>query len=121
MAQMSGFCAPFWMKVIIGPMSSPREKAFRSIPAQNPRPAPVSTPAVNPSSAFRRSTAAHNPCESAPLIAFMASGRFNVISSTRPRCSVSTASGGVGSAGGDSAAGAAGVVSLSLMVDRSRR
>ena len=91
-APMSGFSAPFWMNVIIGPMSSPRENAFRSMPAQKPLPAPVRTPAVNPSSPLSRSIAAHSPCDNAPLIAFIASGRFRVINSTRPRCSVSTAS-----------------------------
>ncbi len=67
--------------------------ALRSMPAQKPRPAPVITPAVSPSSVSSCSTAASTPWARSVSMAFIASGRLRVISSTRPRVSVSTASG----------------------------
>ena len=91
-AQISGFWLPAWIKSIIGPMSSPRAKAFRSIPEQKPRPLPVSTPAVRESSASSSFTAFQRPFDSAPLMAFMASGRLSRMIRTRPRLSTSTAS-----------------------------
>ena len=91
MAQIRGFSDPARMNLIIGPMSSPREKAFRSMPAQKPLPAPVSTPAVSPGSPFRSWMADQRPLDRSPLMAFMASGRLRVMTSTRSRRSVSTA------------------------------
>ena len=65
--------------------------ALRSMPAQKPRPAPVSTPAVRPSSPSSCSTARSRPWARSVLMAFIASGRLSVMSRTRPRVSVRTA------------------------------
>ena len=67
-------------------------KAFRSMPEQKPRPAPVRTAAVSPLSSSSRSTADSRLCASAELTAFRASGRFKVMRSTRPRTSLRTSS-----------------------------
>src|SRR5215210_8017602 len=71
---------------------SPWTKAFRSIPAQKPFPAPVRIPTCSPSSSSRRSSAAATPAASAALTALRASGRLSVISRTPSPASVRTAS-----------------------------
>jgi len=91
MAQMRGFWAPFRTNFSMGPMSSPRAKAFRSMPEQKPRPAPVTTPAVRPGSSSRSCTAFQSPLERSPFMAFIASGRFRVMTRIRSRRSVRTA------------------------------
>src|SRR6202012_2461372 len=70
---------------------SPATNALRSIPEQKPLPAPVMTPIDRPASASRRSRALAMPVATAALTALGLSGRFIVMTSTRPRGSVSTA------------------------------
>ena len=92
MAAISGFLEPC-SKKSPRPLGGPLEaNALRSMPAQNPRPAPVSTPVVSPSLLSSSWTAASSPWARSVLMAFMASGRLSVINSTRPLVSVSTAS-----------------------------
>jgi hypothetical protein len=91
MAAISGFVEPFSMNTSIptgGPLVA---NALRSMPAQKPRPAPVSTPAVSPSSPSSCSTARSRPWARSVLMAFIASGRLSVMRSTRPLASVRTA------------------------------
>src|SRR3984957_17232690 len=71
---------------------SPRIQAFRSIPAQNVPPAPVSTPTRRPSSASSSSAAAARARAAAPSRAFLASGRLIVMTWTWPRRSTTTGS-----------------------------
>src|SRR3954447_5088184 len=71
---------------------SPATKAFRSMPAENPLPAPVRMPTCRSSSSSRRSSAAATPVAIAALTALRWSGRLSVISRTPPSASVSTAS-----------------------------
>ena len=59
--------------------------ALRSMPAQNPRPAPVITPARQPVVAVELLDRGEQPWARSVLIAFIASGRLSVINSTRPR------------------------------------
>ncbi len=70
----------------------PAANALRSIPEQKPRPAPVTTAAVNPLSASSSSTDRTSPSASSRLMALRASGRLRVMSRTRPRRSVRTSS-----------------------------
>ena len=71
---------------------SPVTNAFRSIPAQNPLPAPVITPTLRSGSASRSSSALAIPCATAALTALRWSGRLIVIRRTRSRRSVRTGS-----------------------------
>src|SRR3954452_8086631 len=71
---------------------SPVTNALRSIPAENPLPAPVSTPTCSSGVSSSSSRASATPCASAPLTALRASGRLSVMSRTLSRRSVSTAS-----------------------------
>ena len=90
-AAISGFSAPAWMNLCIGPMSSPAAKALRSMPELKPFPAPVNTPAVRPGSSLSSCTAFHRPWDRSPLMAFIASGRLRVMIITRSRRSTMTA------------------------------
>ena len=85
MAPIRGLLAPFRTNSFNGPISSPRAKAFKSIPAQKARPLPVITPAVRVSSASSSWIAFQRPFDRAPLMAFIASGRFRVMIMTRLR------------------------------------
>ena len=87
--------------------------AFRSAPAQNAPPAPVSTQARMPGSLSTVSQASRIPASIGPLSALRFSGRFMVTISTAPRCSVSRCG-----RSGPAAAGAAGVVVTSLSLLR---
>src|SRR4051794_26647649 len=70
---------------------SPVTNALRSMPAENPLPAPVSTPTCSSGVSSSSSRASATPWASAPLTALRASGRLSVMSRTLSRRSVSTA------------------------------
>ena len=73
---------------------SSSSRAFRSAPAQNARPLPVTTTTRTSSSAIARLMPSLQPASSPPLNEFMRSGRFRVIvairSSTEYRTSCSS-------------------------------
>ena len=70
-AAMSGFFAPF-SRNSLNPTGGPSVRnALRSIPAQNPRPVPVSTPAVSSGFSSSSRTAATRPCARSVLTAFI--------------------------------------------------
>ena len=60
----------------------PATNALRSIPALNPRPAPVSTPTLSSSSPSKASSAAAIASASSRFTALRASGRLMVITRT---------------------------------------
>src|SRR4051794_4267099 len=69
---------------------SPCTNALRSMPAQNPPPAPVSTPTLSESSPSSSSSAAAIPSANARFTALRASGRFSVMIWMRPPRSTRT-------------------------------
>jgi hypothetical protein len=91
-AAIIGLEAPSWRNRGSRFDAPPAANAFRSIPEQNPRPAPVTTAAVSPSSSSSSSTAPISPSASSRLMALRASGRLRVMRRTRPRRSVRTSS-----------------------------
>jgi hypothetical protein len=66
----------------LGGISSPEPNSCRSMPAQNARPAPVSTTARSPGSAASPSTADPSRPSSAAFNALSLAGRFSVTSAT---------------------------------------
>ena len=70
-AAINGFCEPLRMKFDHAEMSSPVINALRSIPAEKPLPAPVSTAAVNPSFESSSSSAVASALDCAALKAFI--------------------------------------------------
>ncbi|HXD70363.1 MAG TPA: hypothetical protein VN615_10920 [Gaiellales bacterium] len=66
---------------------SPAASSARSYPAENARPAPVTTTTFTSSSAVARSIASCRPASTALLMAFSFSGRLRVIHAAGPRVS----------------------------------
>src|SRR3954468_1584613 len=70
----------------------PLTNALRSMPAENPFPAPVRMPTCSSCVSSSSSSASATPCARAPLTALRASGRLSVMSRMLSRRSVRTAS-----------------------------
>src|SRR4051794_38717320 len=69
----------------------PVTNALRSMPAEKPLPAPVSTPTCSSCVSSSSSSASATPCARSPLTALRASGRLSVMSRMLSRRSVRTA------------------------------